>query len=160
MRLLRLARQEKVTEPIRFPLMLPWARGCLSPGRRQVEWIMRLEKAVMGQGRAEWRRNRSREGTDGIAAGRREQSRGEMPGRVRRPWKEVERAAAPWISPPSDPIRSCRHTSSLSPYMWTFAVTTTPCIFSRWHEWASLSCNSKCLCGRMWPGEEKKPHFT
>lgn len=31
---------------------------------------MRLEKAVMGQDRAKWRRSRSPECTDGIAAGR------------------------------------------------------------------------------------------
>ena len=31
---------------------------------------VRLEKAVMGQGRAKWRRSRSRERTDGVAAGR------------------------------------------------------------------------------------------
>lgn len=38
---------------------------------------MRLEKAVMGQGRAKWRRSRSLERTDGVAAGRETEQRGD-----------------------------------------------------------------------------------
>lgn len=78
---------------------------------------MRLEKAMMGQRRAEGRRSRNHVLTEGAA---RERKKTKQNNGADRRWGwaavgEEERAAAPRISPALDPITSHRYTSGVSP---------------------------------------------
>lgn len=76
---------------------------------------MRLEKAMMGQCRAECRGSRNNELTEGAARERKKAQNNRAERGWEEPWWEEERAAAPCISPALDPITSHRYASSFSP---------------------------------------------